>query len=247
MITPGPMKRDQFSSFYLKSYFPHTTGPGWDFDMTYSVFSTLFALPQKSQMLDIAFSALSCVFLGKNHSDQQILQYGLRLYNHAIQSMSKAISRKDYSLDIVYTCIVFQQIQSHYCPHGLDEWLVHLDGLGAIMRYYCPGSSLSGPMLSFIYGHHLKLKTVFNEFMHLSEETITWLKEPSEEPLYELTGILAESSRIYTAAYNTDISDYIAFQSLLNDCLSLEESHLDFFLRINDKLDGDCLYIPGVS
>lgn len=75
--------------------------------------------------------------------------------------------------------------------------------------------------------------------MHLSEETITWLKEPSEEPLYELTGILAESSRIYTAANNTDVSHHLAFQSLLDDCLSLEESHLEFFHRINHNPDGE--------
>lgn len=105
------MKRHQFVSYYLEIYFPHTKGLGCDFDMTYSFFSSIFALPQKSQMLETAFSALSCVFLGKAHSNQQILQHGLQLYNHAIRTMSREMNRKDYSADIVYTCVLFQQIQ----------------------------------------------------------------------------------------------------------------------------------------
>lgn len=68
-------------------------------------------LPQKSLMLQKATSALSCVFLGKLHRDKPVLRYGVSLYNEAIHEMSKTISRRDYSADLVYTCALFEQIE----------------------------------------------------------------------------------------------------------------------------------------
>lgn len=68
-------------------------------------------LPRKSLMLQKATSALSCIFLGKLHSDKPALQYGLSLYNEAIYEMSKRISRRDYSADLIYTCVLFEQIE----------------------------------------------------------------------------------------------------------------------------------------
>lgn len=62
-------------------------------------------------MLEKANSALSCVFLGKLHQDRPLLRYGLRLYNQAIQDMLNALRRKAYSNDIVYTCMLFGQIE----------------------------------------------------------------------------------------------------------------------------------------
>jgi hypothetical protein len=62
-------------------------------------------------MLDKALSALLCVFLGKIRHDEQFLQHVVQLYNHAIQCMSKAIRRNAYADDIVYTGVIFQQIQ----------------------------------------------------------------------------------------------------------------------------------------
>lgn len=68
-------------------------------------------LPQKSLMLQKATSALSCVFLGKIHRDQPVLQYGIGLYNEAIHEMSKTLNRKDYNPDMIYTCALFEQIE----------------------------------------------------------------------------------------------------------------------------------------
>lgn len=68
-------------------------------------------LPRKHIMLEKALSALSCIFLGKTHGDSLILQHGIQQYNHAIQHMLKSISHDAYTDDIIYTCVIFQQIQ----------------------------------------------------------------------------------------------------------------------------------------
>jgi hypothetical protein len=110
-IVSGPMMRDQFLSFYLSNYFPQKMEQACNIDMSQFVISGIYALPQKSPMLEKACSALSCVFLGKIHHHQQILQHGLRLYTHAIRQLGNAMSRNAFTDDIVYTCVIFQQIQ----------------------------------------------------------------------------------------------------------------------------------------
>lgn len=65
-------------------------------------------------MLETACSALACVFLGKIRHDEQLLQYGVRLYNQAIRHLVYAINHNaygSYTEDIVYTCVIFQQVQ----------------------------------------------------------------------------------------------------------------------------------------
>jgi hypothetical protein len=110
-IASGPMMRDQVFSLYLSGYFPQKMERTCDIDMSQFILSGIYALPQKSPMLERACSALSCVFLGKIYHNQQILQHGLRLYNQAIRQVAYAISRNAYNDDIVYTCVIFQQIQ----------------------------------------------------------------------------------------------------------------------------------------
>lgn len=41
----------------------------------------------------------------------------------------------------------------------MSGWFAHIDGLGAIMRYYRPETP-SNPILGTIYGNHQKLKVV---------------------------------------------------------------------------------------
>lgn len=76
--------------------------------------------------------------------------------------------------------------------------------------------------------------------MFLSEETIAWLKEPNEGGLwFESIGLLTEISRIATAINATDVSDHDTCKSLLDDCLALEKSHMDFWMQINQNIDGE--------
>lgn len=110
-VPSGTMVSSQVFSSYLGDYFPRNVKPNCVINLSYPIISTIYLLPQKSMMLQKAISALSCVFLGKLHGDKPVLQYGVSLYNEAIHEMSKTISRRHYSTDLVYTCIIFEQIE----------------------------------------------------------------------------------------------------------------------------------------
>ncbi|KAJ5669442.1 hypothetical protein N7462_010512 [Penicillium macrosclerotiorum] len=188
IVTPGQAKRDQVFSFYLSDYFPRMMERTCDIDVSQYIIKGICALPRKSPMLEKAFSALSCVFLGSVHKDEHMLQHGVSLYNQAIQHLANAINRSSYSDDVVYTCVIFQQIQ------------------------------------------------VLAGFMFLSEETIAWLKEPNEGGLwFEYIELLTEISRITAAINRTDVSDHSTFKSLLDDCLALEQIHINFWAQIGGE------------
>lgn len=77
--------------------------------------------------------------------------------------------------------------------------------------------------------------------MHLSQDTIAWLKEPNNGGiLFEYIELITEISRITTAISRTDVSDHDAYKSLLGDCLALEKKHLDFWAQINpNSINGE--------
>lgn len=180
-VPGGAMVSSQLFSSYLDDYFPRRVKPNCVVNLTYPIISSIYTLPQKSLMLQRATSALSCIFLGKIHGDEPFLRYGISLYNGAIHEMSKALSRRDYSADLVYTCAVFEQIevrntwlvnekqilltniQIHHCPDSLDKWYAHIDGLSAIMRLYQPKKGDS-PVMDLIYGQHQKFRVVRESF-----------------------------------------------------------------------------------
>ena len=101
----------QLFASYLNDYFPSRVRPTGLLDMSYAILSGIYELPHKSSMLEKASSALSCVFLGKIHQDKALLRYGVGLYNQAIQEMLRALSRRNYSDDIIYTCTLFGQTE----------------------------------------------------------------------------------------------------------------------------------------
>lgn len=124
-VAPGSMVGNQLFASYLYDYFP--ANPSCPFDMSHIIISSIYMLPPQSLMLEKAKSALSCVFLSKLHRDRTLLQYGLSLYTQAIQSMSKALSRKAYSYDIIYACVIFGQIEvrSRLFPPRFARYKVH--------------------------------------------------------------------------------------------------------------------------
>ncbi|KAJ5948962.1 hypothetical protein N7454_002269 [Penicillium verhagenii] len=153
--------------------------------------------------------------------------------------MSKAISRKSYTDDLIYTCFIFQQIQIHYCPSSLAEWLTHFDGLGAIMKCYRPTKSTS-QILATIYGQSHALSVVLAAFMHLPAEAIESFKKPKGDGILEtLVSYTAEVSRIAAAIDTTDASDHEACHSLLNDALNIEMGARELDIRINHGVPGD--------
>ncbi|KAJ5375897.1 hypothetical protein N7509_012783 [Penicillium cosmopolitanum] len=81
--------------------------------------------------------------------------------------MSKRISRRDYSAELIYTCVLFEQIESHYCPDSLEKWYAHINGLSAIMMLYSPKKGDS-PIMAIIYGQHQKFRVICRVLLLLS-------------------------------------------------------------------------------
>ena len=110
-IASGSMVGYQFFASYLNSYFPSQDSPSCPLDMSDIIISGIHMLPRKTPMLEKACSALSFVFLGKFHRDQSLLRHGLGLYTQALGQMSRKLDRKAYSDDIIYACVLFDQIE----------------------------------------------------------------------------------------------------------------------------------------
>ncbi|KAJ5733726.1 hypothetical protein N7493_002512 [Penicillium malachiteum] len=189
-------------------------------------------------MLQTASSALSCIFLGKIHKDKALLKYGIRLYSQGIYEISKAISRKAYNADLVYTCTLFGQIGAHYCPDSLNQPFLHIDGLIAISKLYHAGEDDS-PLIGTIYGQLQKFRLGLSGFMYLSEPMIQLLKEPGEGLMYESIQLLTDLSILAAAVNNPRLSrDPRVRKSLLEDCLALERRNLEFYAQMSGR-DAD--------
>lgn len=96
---------------YMNTFFPIDIAGSTGTDPYYYLISSFSQLPHKTQMLDNAIAAASCVFLGKHHRDDALLQEGLRFQNSAIRHMSSMISRGTYHDDLVYTAAIFQSLE----------------------------------------------------------------------------------------------------------------------------------------
>lgn len=62
-------------------------------------------------MLETAITAISCVYLGKIKNNSRVLRHGLQLYNQAIKDMSSMICKNAYMDDIIYTSVIFQEME----------------------------------------------------------------------------------------------------------------------------------------
>ena len=111
VISGSSMMRNQIFSSFLSECFPSNSECASDINLTRFILSGLSLLPQKSSMLEMALSALSCIFLGKIRHNEPLFQHGLQLYNRGIRHMSNILGGKMYNDDMVYTSVVFQQIQ----------------------------------------------------------------------------------------------------------------------------------------
>lgn len=110
-ITSGPSKREQIFSTYVGIFFPAEMEARSSVDLWHYLICNFSALPIKTEMLEKALAALACVYLGKQNRDERFLKYGVQLYNSAIRSMAGMITRDAYCDDIIYTTVVFQEIE----------------------------------------------------------------------------------------------------------------------------------------
>ncbi|KAK5796020.1 hypothetical protein VI817_005305 [Penicillium citrinum] len=102
--------RDQVFAAYIDGYFP-TQMDVSGVDLWRYLVQGFLRLPYKSEMLDKTLSSISCLYLGKVYHDTHMFKYGLQLYNGAIRLMSNMISRDNFNEDIVYTAVIFQEIE----------------------------------------------------------------------------------------------------------------------------------------
>lgn len=109
-VPSGPMMRVKFISEYLYGYFPTGMAVS-DVDMWQYLLQGFAGLPNKTEMLDKTLSAITCFYIGKVSQDDRMSKYGLQLYNSAIRHMSRMISRDVFTEDIVYTAVLFQEIE----------------------------------------------------------------------------------------------------------------------------------------
>lgn len=76
--------------------------------------------------------------------------------------------------------------------------------------------------------------------MHLPKETIAWLNEPNEGgPLFGMMKLLTDISQVSADIGNTDVSDHEAYESLFNECLTIERDHMELYSEIGQNIDGE--------
>lgn len=112
VIDADSINRDQIFSVFLDHYFPvDRTGSSYGVDLWHYLIESFFLLPQKTHMLETAITAISCVYLGKIKNNSRVLRHGLQLYNQAIKDMSSMICKNAYMDDIIYTSVIFQEME----------------------------------------------------------------------------------------------------------------------------------------
>ncbi|KAJ5669055.1 hypothetical protein N7462_010125 [Penicillium macrosclerotiorum] len=219
VVTSGPALREQVFSSYIDIFFPNQEAHS-SVDLWHYLISGISALPQKSTMLQKAVSAISCAYLGKLNNDDRIFQYGIQLYNIAIRHMSSMISRDAYSDDIIYTTVIFQELETCYCPHGLQAWVAHIAGTNAILSHYRHRADRS-PLVNAIYHEYQKLRIVFSaKGINMSQEDYEYVTQPSEgNPVVELLSLFAGFAPLAVAINKADPADHEGCKSLLQKCL----------------------------
>jgi hypothetical protein len=110
-VASGPAMRSQVFSEFANIYFPQSIDTSYALDVWHYLISGFSALPKKTEMLDKAIAALACFYLGKLRKDNRLFNHGIQLYNSAIRHLSVMMSQNSYCDDIVYTTIVFQEIE----------------------------------------------------------------------------------------------------------------------------------------
>lgn len=113
VINMNAQIRSQLFSIFIDSYNP--SAPTGQVSFRFRNASNLFEdFPsmlngKNSQLLDRATSALASVFVGKRSKNEQMIHHGVALYNQAIHSFSRLISRQGLPVrEVLCANLVFQ-------------------------------------------------------------------------------------------------------------------------------------------
>jgi hypothetical protein len=113
VINVNAQIRSQLFSLFIDSYNP--SSPSYQVNFRFKNAANLLeAFPsmvdgKNSQLLDRATSALASVFVGKKFKNEQMIHHGVALYNQAICSFSRLISRQGLPVrEVLCANVVFQ-------------------------------------------------------------------------------------------------------------------------------------------
>ena len=107
-IQAGPQIRTQLSCEILDAYLPLEPAGTCGVDAWLYLIPNFLALPNRSEMLERAISALSCIYVGKKHSDTRLLHQGVLCYTVSIRLMRKMLCRNTRIPDVLYATVIYQ-------------------------------------------------------------------------------------------------------------------------------------------
>ena len=127
IINVNAQIRSQLFSLFIDSYRPSSPIGQVNFRLK-NALNLLEAFPamvdgKNSQLLDRATSALASVFVGKKFKNDQMIHHGVSLYNQAIHSFSRLISRQKLPVREVLCANVVFQCYEVGCHHS---WFQHV-------------------------------------------------------------------------------------------------------------------------
>ncbi|KAJ5682701.1 hypothetical protein N7462_005866 [Penicillium macrosclerotiorum] len=233
-VRPGPALREQVFSSYIDVIFPSIENQS-TVDLWPSLITTFSKLPQKTRMLETAISAISCAYLGKLKRDKRVFQHGIQLYNVAIRQMSSMINQDYFCDDIIYTTIIFQEMELCYCPDGLQTWFTHISGTNAILSHYRRRAKKT-PLVDSIYHEHQKLVIVYStKGIEMSKQDYDYIMEPFDgkrTPLLDLLALFAGFTPLAAAIHVLDPSNRDAFEKVLQKCVGHQQKIIEWYSKV---------------
>lgn len=110
-MRPELVTRSQLISTFLDAFTPPNVGCSSEIDTLPNLVVQISRRPVKSEMLERALGAVSCIYLGRIKEDDALLQTGVQNYEIATRHMARMLGRMVQLDDMVYTTVIFQVLQ----------------------------------------------------------------------------------------------------------------------------------------
>jgi len=117
-VQPTSVVRSQVVSTFIDAYTPADMYSS-EIDILPNLVIQISMRPAKSEMLERALAAVSCIYLGRIKHDRTLLQAGIQHYEIATQHMSRMLCRMVRMDDMIYTTVIFQLLQVRW-PQSVD-------------------------------------------------------------------------------------------------------------------------------
>ncbi|KAJ5110642.1 hypothetical protein N7532_001177 [Penicillium argentinense] len=242
-VSSGPVVRSQVVSTFLDASFPADIGFSDAVDALPNLVVNITMRPSKSEMLERALVAASCMYLGRIKQDDALVCTGVQHYDIAIRHMSGMLYRKAHTDDMIYTTVIFQLLQSLYCPYGLRAWLAHTAGTNALLRH-CYQYASTDTLVDVIYHKLQKLMVIHSTIViKWPESEYTYLRQNTiGTPLDGLFDIFAVLASLLAATEQINHADLEACQALLQNCYSHRQSILRWYSQNQGFICGPPMF-----